>query len=143
MTDDGDASRVLIDLARDDEFAARSLLDIPGVSDAILGFHAQQAVEKSLKAALAHTGIEFPFSHDLDGLVDLCRKHGIDVPTELDGVDQLTPFGVGLRYGASSPASLNRDQALGWATCAIAWAEGILDTPKSSVESATDASGSS
>jgi HEPN domain-containing protein len=43
------------------------------VADAILGFHAQPAVEKSLKAVLASRAIEFPYTHDLDGLLELCE----------------------------------------------------------------------
>jgi len=33
-----------------------------GVADAILGFHAQQAVEKSLKAVLASADVQFPYT---------------------------------------------------------------------------------
>ncbi|HWH10260.1 MAG TPA: HEPN domain-containing protein [Solirubrobacteraceae bacterium] len=47
-------------LAEDDPAAAAALLDIAGVSDAIVAFHAQQAIEKSLKAVLASRGVDFP-----------------------------------------------------------------------------------
>lgn len=53
MPGEADVPQVLLGLARDDELAAKSLLSVQGVTDAILGFHAQQAVEKSLKAVLA------------------------------------------------------------------------------------------
>ena len=46
--------------AIDDEFAARSLLPVEGVTDAILGFHTQQAVEKATKAVLEHGGELLP-----------------------------------------------------------------------------------
>jgi HEPN domain-containing protein len=36
-----------------------------------LCFHAQQAVEKSLKAVLVHRGIGFPRTHNLGVLMDL------------------------------------------------------------------------
>jgi HEPN domain-containing protein len=68
-----DLAEELLDLGRDDEAAARALLDVGSVSDAIVGFHAQQAVEKALKAVLASRGVEFPFTHDLSGLVEFCR----------------------------------------------------------------------
>jgi HEPN domain-containing protein len=128
MNSPADIPRLLIGLARDDEFAARSLLPVAGVADSILGFHAQQAVEKSLKAALASQGIEFPYTHDLDGLLELCAKNGLDVPRELDGVDRLAPYGVHLRYGTSRAVHLNREQALAWAACAIAWAEELIES---------------
>jgi hypothetical protein len=47
MSDPDDIPRVLLGLACDDELAARALVPVNGVTDAILGFHAQQAVEKS------------------------------------------------------------------------------------------------
>jgi HEPN domain-containing protein len=123
---------LLLGLARDDEFAARSLLPVAGVADAILGFHSQQAVEKALKAVLAFQAIEFPYTHDLDGLVELCRANGLDVPATLDGVEHLAPYGVHMRYGASHASSLDRGQALRWAVSAITWAQGVIDPPTDS-----------
>jgi HEPN domain-containing protein len=134
MSDEVDLARVLLGLARDDEFAARSLLPVAGVSDSILGFHAQQAVEKSLKAALARRGIEYPHSHDLDGFVELCKENALDLPEELDGVDRLSEFAVRVRYGMAE-AALDRDQALCWAARAVEWAEVIVGAEQESAES--------
>jgi HEPN domain-containing protein len=127
MSEPPDLPRLLLGLARDDEFAARSLLPVAGVADAILGFHSQQAVEKALKAALASREIEFPYTHDLDGLIELCRINALEVPATLNGVERLAPYGVHMRYGASNTSRLDRDQALGWAVAAIAWAQGIIE----------------
>jgi HEPN domain-containing protein len=126
MASPGDLSRVLLGLARDDEFAARSLLPVPGVADSILGFHCQQAVEKSLKAALAARAIDYPYTHDLDGLLELCETSGLEVPAELDGVERLAPYGVHMRYGMSHGAGLDRAQALAWAAGAIQWADALV-----------------
>jgi len=126
MSGPGDLPQVLLGLARDDQFAASALLPVAGVADSILGFHAQQAVEKSLKAALASRGIEFPFTHDLDGLLELCQASGLDVPAELDGVDRLAPYGVHMRYGTSHGAGLDRGQALAWAAAAVEWADALI-----------------
>ncbi len=84
MSSDPDLPGLLLGLAYDDLFAARSLLPIDGVADSILGFHCQRAVEKSLKAALARRQVGYPHTHDLDGLVELCRTSGLDVPQELE-----------------------------------------------------------
>jgi HEPN domain-containing protein len=138
MSDEVDLARTLLGLARDDEFAARSLLPVAGVADSILGFHAQQAVEKSLKAALARHGIDYPYSHDLDGFVELCKNNALDLPEELDGVDRLSEFGVRVRYGMTEVA-LDRDQALRWAARAVEWAEGIVDAAQESVDSPGEA----
>jgi HEPN domain-containing protein len=118
---------LLLQLARDDELAASSLLPIAGIADSILGFHCQQAVEKALKAALASKEIEFPRTHDVDGLLELCQRSGLLTPSVLDGVDRLAPYGVHMRYGMSQATGLNRSEALGWARAAIEWAENVIE----------------
>ena len=138
MSDSADVPRVLLGLAADDEFTARSVLPIEGVTDAILGFHAQQAVEKSLKAVLALQGVEFPFSHDLDGLMRLCQKNDIDVTEDLSGVGRLSVFGVGLRYGTSPVTYLDRDKALAWAASAIEWARRQIEPATSDPDAGPD-----
>ncbi len=124
-----DLPETLLGLARDDEFAARSLLPVAGVADSILGFHAQQAVEKALKATLAAQGVTFPYTHDLDGLLELCESSGLEVPHALEGVDRLAPYGVHIRYGTSHAQGLDREQALRWAAAAIEWAQRVIESP--------------
>ncbi len=60
-------------------------------------FHAQQAVEKYLKALLAWKGVDFPRTHDVDYLLAECRKVASG---QFDGIDlkSLTDFGVSVRY---------------------------------------------
>jgi len=130
MSQPADLARALLNLARDDDVALQALLDGTAVSDAIIGFHAQQAVEKALKAVLAAQGVDFPYTHDVDGLMELCRDSGLEVPHELSGADALSPFGVEFRYGATDPSPLNREQAAGWSAAAVAWAERVLDLPE-------------
>ena len=65
---------------------------------AIIGFHAQQAIEKSLKAVLFAHQIEFDRSHDLVKLAGLLRNHQIQIPVEDKKLRQLNPFAVMLRY---------------------------------------------
>lgn len=69
----------------------------PQVYASSICFHAQQAVEKYLKALLAWKGVDFPRTHDVDFLLAECRKV---VAGELDGIDlkNLTDFGVSIRY---------------------------------------------
>lgn len=59
-------------------------------------FHAQQAVEKFLKAFLVLHNIDFPKTHDLDYLLLECKK----IEPEDFNIDtgSLTDFGVSLRY---------------------------------------------
>src|SRR5207249_2354709 len=80
---------------------AMRALATPEVADIeIFGFHAQQAVEKALKAWLAARGLLYPRIHDLDRLLDLLREEGAAVPPEFDALGILTDFGVAFRYEA-------------------------------------------
>jgi HEPN domain-containing protein len=89
MATGNDLAEQLLRRAVDDEAAARAMLPLKPVTDAIVGFHAQQAVEKSLKAVLAPRNVDFPFIHDLGGLVDLCEEAGESLLEGLNGVDRL------------------------------------------------------
>jgi hypothetical protein len=60
-----DLAQQLLRKTADDEEAARAMLPLESVADTIVSFHAQQAVEKSLKAVLAAREVEFPFTHDI------------------------------------------------------------------------------
>ena len=126
MADQTDLARELIKLARDDRAAAAALLEVGAVSDAIVGFHSQQAVEKALKAVLAAASADFPFTHNIALLQQLCDDAGIEVPASLGDADLLTPYGVALRYGTRSPGTLDRRAALELADAAVAWGERIL-----------------
>ncbi|HEY5196593.1 MAG TPA: HEPN domain-containing protein, partial [Solirubrobacteraceae bacterium] len=125
--DHRDLARELIGLAEDDRAAAAALLDVVGVSDAIGAFHAQQAVEKSLKAVLASRGVDFPFTHNLAALFQLCEDGGVEVPAELEEADRLTPYAVAARYGSRSPATVDRATALRFAAAAVRWAVGLVE----------------
>jgi hypothetical protein len=76
---------------------------------------------------LATADVQFPYTHDLDGLIELCRGHGLEIPDALEDADQLSPYGVRMRYGASHDTRLDRDQALGWSAAAVEWARGIVE----------------
>lgn len=64
-------AEILLVLAQQDLLVFRKLAGDMDIGDALLGFHAQQAVEKSLKAVLAHAGIVFRHIHDIAELLDL------------------------------------------------------------------------
>ena len=59
-------------------------------------FHAQQAVEKYLKAYLIFHDVDFPRTHDVDFLLNECRK--IDNVNFRFDLKSLTEFGVSVRY---------------------------------------------
>jgi len=59
-------------------------------------YHAQQAVEKFLKAYLVFQNIDFPKTHDLDFLLSECKNINNKV-FDID-LGSLTDFGVSIRY---------------------------------------------
>ncbi|HZL49231.1 MAG TPA: HEPN domain-containing protein [Solirubrobacteraceae bacterium] len=129
MATNGDLARLLLGAARDDELMASSLLPVKGVTDAGIGLHAQQAVEKAIKAVLAVKETKFPFTHDLKRLRDFATGSGIELPPTLDGIEELTPFARDERYGSETSLGLDREQALKWAAEAIAWARTVVEEP--------------
>ena len=67
-------------------------------------FHAQQCVEKYLKALLVAQGLTFPRTHDLVALSDLCLQGGITIPVAQDALDRLAAYAVQVRYPGVEPA---------------------------------------
>ncbi|MEW6114639.1 MAG: HEPN domain-containing protein, partial [Thermodesulfobacteriota bacterium] len=97
MIDREDAQR-LIELARVDLQAIRNMLDQEQFADSVFGFHAQQAVEKALKAWLSLRGVPYPKTHDLRLLTKLLQAQaGEQIEQFLDLVP-LTDFAVQFRY---------------------------------------------
>jgi len=69
-------------------------------------FHAQQCVEKYIKAFLVAENIKFPRTHDIEVLVSLLHKH-IRFPLTIEQQRQLTGYASAARYpGFSEPISL-------------------------------------
>jgi predicted nucleotidyltransferase len=64
-------ARVLLARAVDDETLVRKVCSDADVADSIVGFHAQQASEKLIKAVLAARGVTFVKSHALSYLIGL------------------------------------------------------------------------
>ena len=58
-------SRLLLRKAAQDEFVLEKLAPDAQAPDEVIGFHAQQAVEKMLKAALTHNAVRYRRTHDL------------------------------------------------------------------------------
>ncbi|MCX7049356.1 MAG: HEPN domain-containing protein [Candidatus Sumerlaeota bacterium] len=88
----------LLRKASQDEFAVNKLIADSESPIELIGFHAQQAVEKTLKAVLAYHAIRYRRIHDLVELIDLLRENNIVFPDELDDVRRLNPFAVEFRY---------------------------------------------
>jgi HEPN domain-containing protein len=75
-------------------------------------FHAQQCVEKYLKARLTEAGIAFPKTHDLPALLALCAPVQPLWGVELPRMNALTGWAILARYpGSSATKSDARDAA--------------------------------
>jgi HEPN domain-containing protein len=61
-------------------------------------FHAQQCIEKYLKAALLFHGRAFPKTHDLIELHELCLVVIPKLSAIFEAISILSPYGVGVRY---------------------------------------------
>lgn len=89
--------------ARHDEGLARlALSSTPLYSDGVC-FHAQQAVEKLLKALLVHRGVAFQKTHHLTYLLDLISN---DTPVDnriYELAERLQSYAVEIRYPDAGP----------------------------------------
>jgi HEPN domain-containing protein len=80
----------------------RAVLD-HALAPAILGFHAQQACEKLLKALLTERGCEYPRTHDLAVLEQLLERHDGPLPALAVSLPLLTDYAVPYRYDDLPP----------------------------------------
>ena len=90
-----------------------------------LCFDAQQAVEKALKALLAHRGIPFRFTHDIAALLTELEQAGVDVPPGVISSAILTDYAVSARYlGTGEPVTeMEYLEAVTLATATVGWVE--------------------
>ena len=63
----------------------------------LIAYHAQQCVEKHLKAYLVHQSIDFPYTHNIARLLELCAEHA-PWAENLTDAEELTPFAITARY---------------------------------------------
>lgn len=95
-------SRVFVEKADEDIHVLKALRDDVETTDAVWGFHAQQAIEKLLKAMLAHYSLRLPFTHRLLDLADILDEGRHAVPAEFETLLDLTVYAVELRYSPLS-----------------------------------------
>jgi HEPN domain-containing protein len=63
----------------------------------LIAYHAQQCAEKCLKAYLVFHVIDFPYTHDIAQLLELCSAHG-PWTAELRDAEALTAYAITARY---------------------------------------------
>jgi len=113
MQDLKNASK-LFEMAEKDFRALMNMTDESLFDIEIFGFHAQQTVEKLLKAWLSTVGIKYEKTHDLQVLVSLLKDNKYKLPSELEDLENLTDFAVSYRYDVfdNVDASLERQKVI-------------------------------
>ncbi len=107
--------------AVEDVQAAEEIVQRSRLAPRLACFHAQQAAEKALKAALVFLQIEFPYTHDLDELRNLLPK-GWRVKEKLPDLESLSACAVGARYPDDLP-----DAAAGDSQRLVEQARSVVD----------------
>jgi HEPN domain-containing protein len=95
---DLDESRVLLAAALIDLETLERMVAMPPFPDRAVGFHAQQCIEKCLKAWLALCGVTYPTIHSIRRLVQEVEAAG-ESAAVWRGLSRYGPYAGWLRYG--------------------------------------------
>ena len=109
--------------------ALSGMLDCDVFETEIFGFHAQQAIEKTLKAWLSIRGIKYRKIHSLNQLFSLLEQSGSDIPRQFYNLADFTPFAVEFRYGIQIDfdGELDRPDVLQQVTALVEHVENLLE----------------
>lgn len=113
----------LLRLALRDSDTFDLLLPLPKATMAAMGFHAQQAVEKALKAVCTLRNIEVRRTHDLAALAQALVVDGVVLPISVDEFRTLNPFAVEYRYDDEITSSMTREGLKSSMAKVLAWAQ--------------------
>jgi len=89
--------------AKQDLLAAQWLLESPQSLSGVVGFHSQQAAEKTLKAYLAWSDQPIEKTHSLVALVGICLGLSNDFEILRTAATTLNPYAVTTRYPGDIP----------------------------------------
>jgi HEPN domain-containing protein len=131
-------ARLLMVKAAEDLYVLGRLIEDDSAPLAAIGFHAQQAVEKYLKAVLAKREVSYARTHDIAALLKLLTKNDIGAPPPAAAeLRSLTPFAAAFRYDElpaedDSTPPLDRAGILQCVRQVKAWAQQLLGDTKQS-----------
>lgn len=91
-------ARALLRAAERDSKTVEVLLRHPDAPISSVCFHAQQYLEKVIKAVLVSNAVIFRRTHNLEKLADLLIQKDIEPPLPKDQLKRLDPFAVTTRY---------------------------------------------
>ncbi|MCX5803195.1 MAG: HEPN domain-containing protein [Proteobacteria bacterium] len=77
--------------------ARHALKLLSGCPYRLIAYHAQQCAEKYLKAYLVFHLVDFPYTHNISHLLELCSEK-TDWLKKLGSAEELTPYAITARY---------------------------------------------
>jgi HEPN domain-containing protein len=92
------------------DMAVVKLVENDEIAPEIITFHAQQAVEKALKALLIQRQVDFPRTHIIGVLIGLCKESGYKIEENLEEASTLSQYAVASRYPRETDP-ITRDEA--------------------------------
>ncbi len=128
MTPAAEEAHRLLRLAARDRSTFMLLARLPDAPLSAVGFHAQQAIEKALKAVSTLHGVETRRTHDLVALAQALGDTGCPIPCSLESLRLLNPFAVEVRYDDEFEPSVSREELTSTVDLVMAWAQSIQST---------------
>jgi HEPN domain-containing protein len=136
-----DHALLLMEKAAGDEKILFRLIDEDDIPDDGLGFHAQQAVEKMIKAVLAHNEVSYERTHNIAYLLNLLDEASIPKPDRADDLPNLSPWAAELRYSRRPEGVPDRPEMRSLVEQTKAWAESQLEGVYGSSDRSDDSTG--
>jgi hypothetical protein len=121
-----DLAQLLMEKAAGDEKILLRLIDEDDIPDDGLGFHAQQAVEKMIKAVLAHNDVSYERTHNIAYLLTLLDSVSIPKPANAASLPNLSPWAAELRYTRQPEAVPDRAEMRSLVEQTRVWAKAQL-----------------
>ncbi len=118
----------LLTLAQRDMVAAKAFKTLPEIDFAIIAFHAQQCIEKCMKAVLAKHAITYPRTHDLDDLYALLLESELGIPVSRELLNDITPYAVTTRYATETEDLVTYAQIDAAIATTVSWATTLINT---------------
>ncbi len=116
------------------DLTVAQMVENEAIDPEIIAFHAQQSVEKSLKALLVLRQIDFPRTHVIGMLLTLCSESGYVIDENLSEASVLSRYAVAGRYpGQIEP--IDREEA----KLAVDLADQVYQWAERQIKYATDA----
>jgi HEPN domain len=123
-----DFARLLMEKAAGDEKILLRLID-DDIPDDGLGFHAQQAVEKMIKAVLARNDVVYERTHNIAYLLKLLDDASLPKPDRAGDLPNLSPWAAERRYTRQPDAVPDRAEMGALVEKTKTWANAQLATP--------------